>query len=749
MRAFMLAGVLAALLGCSVAGRTAAASPAAVPVIPPASEAPPAQGVALVLSGGGARGVAHLGVLKVLEEMRVPVDCVVGTSMGAIVGGAYASGMALGEMERRVRAADWVEMFQNALPRDRQPFREKQDALANRSAITLGYGGGGFLLPQSAIAGQQLDRFLTGLAGDAESLPAFDTLALPYRAIATDLETGAMVVMNDGPLWRAMRASMAVPGVFLPIEHHGRLLVDGGLVMNLPVDVGRELCGGRVIAVNLGTPPLGRERLNTATDIVLQAINLALEQNVQQQLGRIGAQDALIEVELGDISSRDFNRVLETIPLGERAARAAADALAHFAVDEDSYARWQAQRQARLLRPAPIITAVEVEGLRHVPAQGVLAGLRQRSGQTLDTRRLERDLEGLYARGDFERLRYRVERDGAFGRLLVEAVDKSWGPNYLRFGGGLAADLEGDGAVGLYAGLSRRWINDWEGRLNVDLQVGTTNRLRGELFQPLGLKSSWFVAPMVQAGSRTVPVYQDARKVADFRVREATLGLDLGYELGEWGELRAGWHRGREKGEIVSGMQAYSRQELDQGKLRLSAVIDRLDSPFFPRRGYRAQLLGEWHDARFGSDLDYRYAEFDASWAASSGPHSLHLGLVAAGSPDRELPAAGRYTLGGLFRLSGYRYGELAADQVVLASASYYRLVTTLPEALGRGVYLGATLEWASLRNYALEAPSPGNRNSMALFLGADTVLGPLYVGVAYAARVGEPRYYLLIGQPY
>lgn len=706
-------------------------------------------GVALVLSGGGARGVAHLGVLKVLEELRVPVDCVVGTSMGAIVGGAYASGMPLDEMEHRVRAADWTEMFQNALPRDRQPFREKQDAAGNRAAITLGWGAGGFLMPQSAIAGQQLDRFLTGLAGDAESLSGFDTLALPYRAIATDLESGAMVVINDGPLWRAMRASMAVPGVFLPIEHRGRLLVDGGLVMNLPVDIGRELCGGRVIAVNLGTPPLGRERLTTATEIVLQAINLALEQNVQQQLGRLDADDALVQVDLGDITSRDFDRVLETIPLGEQAARAATASLARFAVDEASYAQWQARRQLRLLRPAPVITAVEVEGARHVPPRGVLAGLRQRTGLALDAAVLEEDLESLYVQGDFERLRYRVERDGAYGRLKVEAVDKSWGPNYLRFGGGLAADLQGDGAVALFAGLSRRWINDWEGRLNVDLQVGTTNRLRGELFQPLGLKSRWFLAPALQAGSRTVPVYQDGRKVADFRVRERSAGLDLGYEAGAWGELRVGLHRGREKADIVSGAAVYPGQSVAQGKLRLSAVLDRLDSPFFPRRGYSARLLGEWHDGRFGSDLDYRYAEFDASWAGSGGPHTLMLGLTVAGSPDRELPSAGRYTLGGLFRLSGYRYGELAADQVVLASASYYRRISTLPEALGRGVYLGGTVEWGSLRNYALDADSPGSRSSMSLFLGADTVLGPLYVGMAYASRVGEPRYYLLFGQPY
>lgn len=713
--------------------------------------AAPAQGggVALVLSGGGARGVAHLGVLKVLEEMHIPVDCVVGTSMGAIVGAGYAVGLSVAEMEKRVRSADWEAMFANSVPRERQPFRDKQDAVRNRSAIVMGYGNGRVLLPQSAVSGQVLDRFLQGLAGQSEVMSSFDLLALPFRAVATDLETGAMVVLDKGPLWRAMRASMAVPGVFLPIEDDGRLLVDGGLVQNLPVDVGRSLCGDRVIAINLGTPPSRRDRLTSATEIVLQAINLALEQNVNQQLERLGERDALVQVELGDITSMDFDRVLDTIPMGERAAREAAASLAAFSVDQQTFGRWQAQRLARWRRPAPIIDSVTVSGLRYVPSESISAGLSGHIGKPLDTAALEEEIDELYSRGDLERLRYSLVREGNRGGLRIEAADKTWGPNFLRFGGGLFADFEGSGAVGLYAGFSRRWLNDWGGRLNVDLQIGTTNRLRGELYQPLGLGASWFVAPTAQVSNRAVPVYVGGKKLSDYKVREFEAGIDLGYEVGAWGEVRLGVRKGSTRTEVLSGLDLYPALDLDTGWLRLSGAIDKLDSPFFPRSGYAANFLLERHSGNYGSDLDYLFSELAAETAVSRGRHSLLFQFSASGSPDRDLPPVARTLLGGPLRLSGYRYGEVWADQTVYARSAYYRRMTKLPEALGRGVYIGADYEWAKLKAYASSGADEGVRRSVSLFVGADTVLGPLYLGAGYSPEADVVRYYLLFGQPY
>ncbi|NMG44878.1 hypothetical protein GPA22_14215 [Aromatoleum toluvorans] len=710
---------------------------------------PPPKGVALVLSGGGARGVAHVGVLKVLEDMRIPVDCIVGTSMGAIVGGAYAAGMELGDMVREINAVDWINLFASSVPREDQPFRDKQDAARNRSAITLGYGRGGLRLPQSAISGQGMDTFLTRLAGDAEVLDSFDSLALPYRAVATDLETGELVLLDKGPLWRAMRASMAVPGVFLPIENDKRLLVDGGLVMNLPVDIGRELCGGRVIAVNLGTPPYARERLRSATDIALQAINLALEQNVRQQISHLGPDDALIQVELPGITSRDFERALETIPYGTEAALRQSASLARFSVDEDTYAKWQALRQFRWHKRAPVVADIKVEGLKFVPERLFGATLTQKVGEPLDFQKLEQDIARIYERGDFDRLRYSVLHDGPRATVQLDADEKASGPNLLRFGGGLAADFEGGSQVGLYAGLSRRWLNTRGGRWDTDLQLGTTNRIRTELFQPLDLDSGWFVAPSIELFNRVLPVFADERKVSENKEKGGLIGFDAGYEVGMWGELRAGWRRGRRTSQVVSGLELFPERRIEEGWVHAGAILDRLDSPFFPRRGYAARVRAELHSPTFGADRRYFFTELDGDVATTVGANVFRLHTLFAGSPDRDLPEIGRTLLGGPFRLSGYRYGELAADQVALVSASYYRQITRLPDALGRGVYAGASAEWATLRNRGPSAiPDPGRRRAWSLFLGADTTIGPIYVGASYLPEVGEVRYYLQLGQP-
>lgn len=709
-----------------------------------------ADGVALVLSGGGARGVAHLGVLKVLEELRVPVDCVVGTSMGAIVGASYASGVPLDELERKVRAAHWERIFSSSTPRDDQPFREKQDAVSGHSAITMGYGEGRVLLPHSAIAGQDLDRFLQDLVGTPDELDTFDTLSLPFRAMATDLVTGESVELNDGPLWRAMRASMAVPGAFLPIEHHDRLLVDGGLAMNLPVSVGRQLCGPRVIAIDVGTPPLPRERLRSAADIVLQSIHLALGHNVAAQRALLGPGDVLVDVDIGDMVSMDFDRVLETIPAGEKAARAAAAELSRFSVDEATYAKWKQQREARWQLPAPVIRSVTVSPLRYVPEAALKAQLDAMVGEPLDKAALEHKLAALYSEGDYERLRYSLLRDGPQADLNIEAVEKSWGPTYLRFGGGFASDFDGGGVVGLYGGLSRRWLNRWGAEANVDLLLGTNNRFRAEFYQPLGLRSNWFVAPSFDYHMRSVPVYVEGLKLAEYKVRERSIGLDVGVELGAWGEVRAGVHRGRMRANVLSGLPLYPAVELDDGWIGVSVTLDRLDSPFFPRRGYAARLDIEQHDEAYGSELSFLFSSLTADTAMSWGDHSVRLGLWAVGSPDSELPTAARSLAGGPFQLSGYRYGEINADQIVMLRGAYYHRVSKLPDSFGRGVYLGATYEWADLSDYVSgNTTESGRARSASLFAGADTVLGPLYVGAGYAPEIGQVRYYLLFGQPY
>src|SRR4051812_184106 len=312
MKAVVVAALTLGPSGASLAQRAAESKAATTPRI------------GLVLSGGGARGLAHVGVLKVLEELRVPVHCVTGTSMGAIVGGSYAAGTRPAELEAFVRRADWNEMFRDSPPRTEISTRRKIDEYKTLFAPEYGVTRRGLVLPKGVIAGVSIEGFFRALTQPAIDTVDFDRLPIPFRAVAADIETGEAVVLSRGSLPRAMRASMSVPGALSPVAIDGRLLVDGGVANNLPIDEARKLCGEVIIAVNISTPPLKREEITSALSVAGQLINFLGKVNVERQLASLGTRDVLIAPQLGDIAAASFERSADAIRIGESAARAAA-----------------------------------------------------------------------------------------------------------------------------------------------------------------------------------------------------------------------------------------------------------------------------------------------------------------------------------------------------------------------------------------------------------------------------------------
>ena len=239
--------------------------------------------ICLVLSGGGARGAAHNGVLKVLEEMHVPIDCIAGTSMGSIVGAAYASGTPLDEMEATIASMSTRQLFKELPPREERAVRLKKDDATLLAPAEVGLGDGQLLLPHGLVSGVQLETVLRGLS-KVRGFHEFDKLPIPFRAVATDLVTGKAVVLSQGDLAGAMRASMSVPAAIDPVRLEDRVLVDGGLTNNLPVDVARAMGADIVIAVNLGTPLLRPESLGSILGVTSQMVNILTEQNVRASL---------------------------------------------------------------------------------------------------------------------------------------------------------------------------------------------------------------------------------------------------------------------------------------------------------------------------------------------------------------------------------------------------------------------------------------------------------------------------------
>ena len=441
--------------------------------------------IGLVLSGGGARGAAHVGVLKVLEELRIPIAVIAGTSMGALVGGTYASGVSPTEMEHRLTTVNWDDLFVDDSPRTDWPIRRREQSFQPIFDFSIGVRDGKLKLPSGALAGQKVELFFSDLVKDADGIRRFDDLPIPFRAVATDLEDGGMKVFDSGPLPEVMRASMSVPGLFAPVVIDDHIYVDGGLVRNLPIDVARTMGVDLVIAINLGSGYLPRDQLGSVVGVVGQMVAILTEQNVQRSLKELRpGKDVLISPDLGNFSSGDFNNAAKAIRIGEAAGRQAAPRLRHLSVSPEEYAAWKASRPPAIPDRAPI-GQVQIAGLDTVNPGLFTPLIEHQEGQPLDRRRLNRDIRRVYGTGDFKNINYNLDLTDHQNNLNLNAIEKPWGPGYLTFGLGVATDFEGDNRFGLRGTYRRTWVNELGAEWYTTAQVGNVSDLYTEFLPAL------------------------------------------------------------------------------------------------------------------------------------------------------------------------------------------------------------------------------------------------------------------------
>jgi NTE family protein len=703
--------------------------------------------VCLVLSGGGARGAAHVGVLKVLEELRVPVDCVAGTSMGSIVGGAFASGVTVAEMEQTLGAMSTDLLFKEKPPRRERSIRRKADDFSNLFAPEIGIRDGKLLLPKGIVSGVQLETVLRTLA-KAQGYRTFDDLPIPFRAVATDLVTGKPVVFSEGALANVMRASMSVPGLIDPVEIDGKLLVDGGLTDNLPVDVARAMGADVVIAVNLGTPLLKREDLTSIVGVTEQMINILTEQNVQRSLASLRPADILILPELGDFSAGDFDQLLATIPIGEAAARRVAARLSALSLPPAEYARLRERQLAVTAPDLRPVDEIRFPGLTRVNPGVLEAEMETRPGQPLDQRTLDRDLQRIYGTDDFEHVNYRVIEETSRRVLAVDAIEKSWGPNYLRFGLGLSNDFSGDAYYNLLASYRRTWLNRLGAEWKTDLQVGRTNRILTEFYQPLQLQQYFFVAPYLEAEQRQFPIFNDDQRLAIFNVNYARVGFDLGSQFTRYGELRLGVVRGQVRGTVDTGPSFLEPDpnKTDQGAVRARLFFDQLDNVNFPRSGYGGTLSVFGSTSALGATQNYTKWALDGTGAVSVGDHTFNLGVRVGGRIGADpIPAYDQFNWGGFLQQSGYRTGALLGQSIAFARLVYFNRLAQF--TLVPGIYAGLSLEAGRVGQPLIPGNQTGTLLSAAAFLGLDSPVGPVYFGYG-RTDAGFGSFYFYLGRP-
>jgi NTE family protein len=720
---------------------TAPPSPAAAAVPDPAGPR-----TCLVLSGGGARGAAHIGVLKVLEEMRVPIDCIVGTSMGAIVGASWASGVPVARMEEAIRTANWEVVLADQPERPRRSFRSKELERLRVAGAELGVQEANAVLPAGAVIGQQFELFLQSLLGTPITRPSFNGLGIPFRAIATDIESGGMTVIDGGSLNAAVRASMSVPGVFAPQELKGRLLVDGGLVRNLGVDVARQMGATRIIAVNLGTPLSGRDELRSLVGVAGQMINILTEQNVQASLAQLGPQDILILPELGTFSAADFAKAYTTIEIGERAARAVAPRLAELAVSPERYAVLAAQRAFSPDGIVPIGSVrVATEGLKRVNPASVQAIFAAALGDETSQKSVSRAVAALYATDDFRQVSVRRERIDDHDDIVIEPVEKDWGPDYLRFGLTLSTDLAGQSAFTFGSEYRRTWLNrrglEWRNLAT----IGALTGVRSELVQPVDIERRWISAAFVDLRQRLDELFEGDESVSRFRNRVARVGIEGRRQFDTDAQLSLGYQRSWFDANTVTGT-SFPEFKGRAGEVYANLIIDRLDNWDFPRRGTFVRADLSVADDTLGADSDYEKALFEVQRAFGRDKHSLSVLLRHGNALGSDLPLFDAFELGGFQNLSGFANRQILANRITFGRVVYgYQIGAS--GVLARGLYLGGSLEAADVSERLNGIGTKGALVAGSLFIAADTALGPFYVG-AGLGEGGEQTLYIFLGRP-
>ncbi len=605
--------------------------------------------IAVVLSGGGAKGSAHIGILKVLEQKRIPVDIIVGTSMGSYVAGMYAMGLSAEEVERTTLAIDWNKGYQDKVGRDELSLRKKQQNEQYQLRTDIGVNGDTTQLPDGFFQGQSMASLLRAATSNLPVQASFDDLPIPYRAMATDMETVTPFVLDHGSLAKAMQASMSIPGALKPVEWEGHILADGGSVNNMPVDVAKAMGADVVIAVDIGAKLRTRESLKSGLAMIDQLTTYMTQLGTDKQKALMGPKDILIAPEFGDMGIADFARMPEGIKMGEAAADKASQQLDRLSLTKEQYNAYRNQKLSRRAersgQPAYFIDKVEIINKSRLSDETVRAMLKVRPDKIQTNESLEAGIRRLYALESFDRITYEVEERDGENVLVVDASEKNWGPGYLNFQFGFSDDFENTSNYNVGMSYTLTNVNNWGAEWLTEASLGTAKHIKTDFYTPLEPSQTFY-------GEASLAYDQTQRSLFNPDPDEPIFTyLDTEYSFFS-ADLAVGWNR-QPWSRLSMGLEGQTGSiEIKNFKeLQGDATSwgpyarfehDTLDSSYFPYKGVKwdvkmgyshVNLDGDGFQASRGEGWNYRLSMVKPwSWDR----HSLNLILDGGGSGSEE-----------------------------------------------------------------------------------------------------------------
>ena len=695
--------------------------------------------IGLALSGGGARGFAHIGVLEWLERNRIPVDYLAGTSMGGLIGALYAMGMTPDEMRAFAATINWDKVLEGPPAYDELSFRRKEDRRAYPTTIELG-AKRGLSVPVGINPGHQINLVFDRLTLPYSTIKSFDELPIPFRCVATDMVAAEPVVLKDGSLAEALRATMAIPGVFTPVEVDGRVLADGGLLNNIPVDVVKAMGADIVIAVNVGTPLGKREDIDSLTGMLSQVIGVATIGNDRRSLKLA---DYVITPPLGRYTVSDFTEGVTIAKLGFEGATEQGAQLLKFQLDDRAWQDHITARRARRRSDIPQPLALDVAGVQGKKAEEIKRDVQTEVGRTPEPDRLGRKLSEIRGGGRYESVGYNIVQLEREPRLRIHAKEKSYGPPLIT--PILQIESTHTSDVNLAAGfrLTNFDVGAYGAELRTDVLVGSRNLFGVEYYRPIERKG-FFVAPRAYYASERVDLYSNGNRMAQYLVRRGAAAIDVGYIFDRRSQLRVGYELGRADASVDIGGPVLPSVEGTFSAASARYVFDSQDSEIVPTRGVRLTSESAWYFKSPGAPVGFPQAELIGSWFKTVNEHGLLFGYGGAGSTfDKDPGPIQQFTLGGPFRLSAFGRDEFRGDKYVLASAGYLHRVGYLPAFLGKKIYVGG---WYEGGQVFINRANTNYLNDVTGAFVLETLLGPATIGGAWGEG-GRGKFFISIGR--
>jgi len=741
----LAAGCAAPLLRPAVRPSTAEQKPArAIPTMQR-----PAVGVAF--GGGSARGIAHVGVIKWLEEHRIPIDVAAGTSMGGLIGGAYATGMDAAELEIFITSLDWDLLF-GASSFEYKNIRRKTDARAYPSRLEFGLRGGGG--PPSALnTGEQVELLLSRITGPYFEMASFDELPTPFRTVAVDLISAQPVVLRSGSLAEAMRATMSLPLVFPPVDLNGQVLIDGGAMNNVPADVVRDMGADRVIAVNVGDLSNPDSVNTTMFAVAGSSIDAMMRASTRRV---IAGADVIVGVPLKEYGSLDWRRASDLIAEGYKTAESMRDQLLPLSVDEATFNAWRSARQARRKTTLPQPSFVDLEGFVSRDADRLNVLMARHIGVPVDVAAIEQDIAIVGGLDRYQTVTWNLTRDASRGvGLAVHGRVKNYAPPFMMLGFNLENTTSSDFRITTTArylafdtfGSSSEW--------RIDGTIGSDPGLATEIYRPVG-STPLFVAPYAAVGSTMFNLIDEDVVIARYKRTAQRAGLNIGLNLGAQSDVRIGAYIGRASANVEVGDPGFPELSGKESAAELRWRLDSQDSPVMPSRGIRAEALGLYiidgpdlkandQPVEGGSQNSYlTQFSITANEFWSRGPRSRVFLYGSMGTSFDGAPLqSNEFSLGTPFRLGAYDFGELRGSHYYVATGGYARQIGQLPDFMGGPVFVGTWLENGDAFDHFSDAKL---RTNMGAGVIMDTIIGPVLIGGSWSFD-GRWRSYLGVGR--